>query len=93
MLQFCSVSRSLSHTNVTNKVRGIFFFKKSLLVFIIVRGYDYAYNILYYCVEYTTFSFPLSLSSDLFSSFLLSLSFPSAIQSAVDVEYIDCISS
>ena len=35
MLQFCSVSNSLSHTNLSNKVRGIFFLKKSLLVFII----------------------------------------------------------
>ena len=25
MLQFCSVSNSLSHTNLSNKVRGIFF--------------------------------------------------------------------
>ena len=34
MLQFCSVSNSLSHTNLLNKVRGIFFLKKSSLVFI-----------------------------------------------------------
>ena len=33
ILQFCSVSNSLSHTNHSNKVRGIFL-KKSSLVFI-----------------------------------------------------------
>ena len=28
ILQFCSVTNTLSHANVTNKVRGIFFFKE-----------------------------------------------------------------
>ena len=36
ILQFCSVSNSLSHANVTNKVRGIFFLKKLPSFFIIV---------------------------------------------------------
>ena len=35
MLQSCSVSYSLSHTNLSNKVRGIFFKKTVSLVFIV----------------------------------------------------------
>ena len=37
MLQFCSVSNSLSHTTLSNKVRGIFFLK-DCVVFIIVSS-------------------------------------------------------
>ena len=36
VLQFCLVSNSLSHTNLSNKVRGIFFWRTVSLVFIIV---------------------------------------------------------
>ena len=54
MLQFCSVSNSLSHTNLSNKVRGIFFLKKSSLVFIhCVSMYSACicvYMHIYYCV-------------------------------------------
>ena len=35
MLQFCSVSNSLSHTTLSNKVRGIFFQRTVSLVFIV----------------------------------------------------------
>ena len=38
MLQFCSVSNSLSHTTLSNKVRGIFFKKTVSPVFIIVSS-------------------------------------------------------
>ena len=36
MLQFCSVSNSLSHTTLSNKVRGIFFQRTVSLVFIVL---------------------------------------------------------
>ena len=52
MLQLCSVSNSLSHTNLSIKWEVYFFLKKSLLVFIIVL-HESAY-------EYTTgiYTFP-----------------------------------
>ena len=42
MLQFCSVSNSLSNTTLSNKGRGIYFLKDCLLVVIIVYHYDFA---------------------------------------------------
>ena len=44
MLRFCSVSNSLSHTSLSNKVRGIYFFKRTVsLVFIM--------SLLWFCMH------------------------------------------
>ena len=48
MLQFCSVSNSLSHKTLSNKVRGIFFQRTVSLVFIVslwfcMHAYVYVY--------------------------------------------------
>ena len=48
MLQFCSVSNSLSHTNLSNKVRGIFFWKT--VSSLSVCCYDAAYLCKWACV-------------------------------------------
>ena len=42
MLQFCSVSNSLSHTTLSNKVRGIFFLKELCRSLLLCRRYDSA---------------------------------------------------
>ena len=41
MLQFCSVSNSLSHTTLSNKERGIFFKKTVSFLFIVSLCYAY----------------------------------------------------
>ena len=65
MLQFCSVSNSLSHTTLSNKVRGIFFKRTVSLVFIV--------SLLWFCIcicivvhGYTTLVFMLPLFLFLF---------------------------
>ena len=39
MLQFCLVSNSLSHTNLSNKVRGIFFLKTSSTYYALLKNW------------------------------------------------------
>ena len=46
MLQFCSVSNSLSHTNLSNKVRGIYFFKE-VFTRLLLRQYVFC---MYMCI-------------------------------------------
>ena len=50
MLQFCSVSNSLSHTTLSNKVRGIFFKRIVSLVFIVSLFYDSACRCICVCI-------------------------------------------
>ena len=52
MLQFCSVSNSLSHTTLSNKLRGIFFKRTVSLVFIVCRCVLHAD--IYVLCSYTT---------------------------------------
>ena len=47
MLQFCSVFNSLSHPNLSNKVRGIFFLRTVSLVFIVSSLWLCMYMCLY----------------------------------------------
>ena len=44
MLQFCSVSNSLSHTNLSNKVRGTYFSKRLCRSSSLCRRYDSVYT-------------------------------------------------
>ena len=51
MLQFCSVSNSLSHTNLSNKVRGIYFSKRLCRSFLLLRLYCVVVMILHAYVD------------------------------------------
>ena len=49
MMQFCSVSNSLSHTNLSNKVRGIFFQELCRSSLLCRRCYDFACVCIWVC--------------------------------------------
>ena len=54
MLQFCSVSNSLSHTPLSNKVRGIFFEELCLRSLLLCCRYDFACICIWVCNRLTT---------------------------------------
>ena len=50
MLQFCSVINSLSHTTLSNKVRGIFFLKRLCHSSLLCRRYDSTCRCICICI-------------------------------------------